>query len=454
MILDAASFDDLKVRTKRDYLNCIIACSSTSIFIVNYILIPDPISFGLVLVGGAITASFCMYYLYITRPIHVYEFRQEATREVLSNAISRCNRMNTNIFDNSPAARADVVIKNNLQKLKDGRERYNAHYAQLSWWGKMTHEQPSEMEKIDKAIVELERAEKRLHSEELMKAQTKLVNMTALSQQRIYELETTLLESIPLDHLKPYDEQLSAKSALLLSAMTVPASAWNDINQAANIYDTLREVNGNYEGMSDSEIWFDTLLMSSESPVGLVSLTKGAYFEKLIEVDFGGERFEHFNHPDTDIIIDGVAYQIKATDSVTYVESVEGDIPVITTSEVAGITGAIDGGYSDEEIENSVELSLGGTVIDCNDTALDALLTGVGGLSLLATIRGINHASNKHQEGGDLFDALLEGGEVAVIGTAKGMVDTAELAHKALTSKPMRFLGRASCKIIDKASRL
>ncbi|MBS3652196.1 hypothetical protein KEU06_26730 [Pseudaminobacter sp. 19-2017] len=235
--------------------------------------------------------------------------------------------------------------------------------------------------------------------------------------------------------------------------MSLPVSAWGDLSRAGNIYDTLREVNGNYAGMSDFDIWLNTLILPGESLAGLVSLTKGAYFEKLVEADFGGERFEHFNHPDTDIVIDGLAYQLKATDSASYVESVADGIPVIATTEVAQITGAIDGGYSNEEIEGSVELALGGTVVDFQDTAVDALLTGVGGLGLLATLRGINHAFAKHQEGRDGFEAVLEGAGVAVAGTAKGLVDTAELGYKAITSKPSRFVGRTLLKVAGAVDR-
>ncbi|MQX45735.1 hypothetical protein [Sinorhizobium medicae] len=170
--------------------------------------------------------------------------------------------------------------------------------------------------------------------------------------------------------------------------------------------------------------------MVSGISVGPISLAKGAYFEKLVEADFGGERFEHFNHPDTDIVIDGVAYQIKATDSASYVESVADDIPVIATSEVAEITRAIDGGYSDEDIEDTVELALGGTVIDFGDTAVDALLTGVGGLGLLATVRGVNHGLTMHREGADPIESIVEGAGVAVVGTMKGTVNGAEWATK------------------------
>ena len=136
--------------------------------------------------------------------------------------------------------------------------------------------------------------------------------------------------------------------------------------------------------------------------------------------------------------------QLKATDSASYVESVADWIPVIATTEVAQVTGAIDGGYSNEEIEGSVELALGGTVFDFQDTAVDALLTGVGGLGILATIKGINHAAARYQEGGDGGDAILEGIGVAVSGTAKASSTPRSSATTSSTQGPAASSGERS----------
>jgi hypothetical protein len=204
-------------------------------------------------------------------------------------------------------------------------------------------------------------------------------------------------------------------------------------------------VNGNYAGMSDADIWLDTLTMPGAELAGLANLTKGALFEKHVEAGLGGERFEHFNHPDTDILIDGVAYQIKATDSVSYIDSVPDDIPVISTSEVANITGSIDGGYTNEELTNVVDLALGGTVIDIGDTALDAVLTGVGGVGIFAILRGVQGASAKYKESGDAVVSLIEGVSTTAVSTARSAVNMAEIATKGavgvVSSKPIRFTG-------------
>ena len=43
------------------------------------------------------------------------------------------------------------------------------------------------------------------------------------------------------------------------------------------------------------------------------------------------------------------------------------------------------------------------------DTAADAILAGLGGLGFFATIQGINHASEKYENGGDAVEAVFEG---------------------------------------------
>ena len=218
---------------------------------------------------------------------------------------------------------------------------------------------------------------------------------------------------------------------------------WSDLDSVGNVYDSLRLVNSNFSTMTDAEIWWESLFMPAESLAGLAALTKGAYFEQLVAQDTGGELFEHFNNPDTDIVIDGVAFQLKATDSVDYVYSVDESIPVIATSEVALATGVIDSGYTIEGLTNTVDNALGGTVVDIGDTTVDAILAGLGGLGFFATIEGINHASKKYSNGGDGVEALFEGAGVAIEGTARALVGAAEMTYNVLASRPSRFVGRA-----------
>ena len=102
------------------------------------------------------------------------------------------------------------------------------------------------------------------------------------------------------------------------------------------------------------------------------------------------------------------------------------------------------------EISQAVDLALGDTVIDIGDTAVDAILSGVGGLGFLATIEGINHAAEQHKNGGDAVEALFDGAGVAIIGTARGLVGAAEMTYNVLASKPSRFLGRMILKVLKK----
>ena len=240
------------------------------------------------------------------------------------------------------------------------------------------------------------------------------------------------------------------RKSFWLGMLSIPISIGHDFYTAHNVYDALRGVNGNFSEMSDSEIFWETLWMSDESLTGLSSLAKGAYFESLVANDTGGELFEHFNHPDTDIITDSIEMQIKATDSVSYIASVDEDISVIATTEVAEKTGAIDSGYTNEELSNSIESALGGTIIDSADTTIDAILTGAGSLGFFATINGINHAQEKFDDGMDGIEAIFEGAGVAIEGTAKGVVDASEMIYNVATSKPSKFIAGLAVKMVTK----
>jgi hypothetical protein len=338
----------------------------------------------------------------------------------------------------------------------NAQSEWNVKYERFSWWNKIKHAQGPDFRDFDNKILELKDISvkiKQKHGADIKKINQQYETLKATGNRRIkaaYERANEIL-------LENKEVSLTAnellQKAYWCSTFSVSISLWSDFNQAGDIYDSLRSVNGNFADMSDSEIWWESLWMSSESLTGLASLAKGAYFEQLVANDTGGELFEHFNHKDTDIIIDGVAVQLKATDSVSYIESVDSGIPVITTSEVAGKTGMIDSGYSNEELTDSVDLALGGTVVDVADTTIDALLAGVGGLGVFASISGINHAQAKYDNGMNGEEALIEGLSVAVEGTAKGVVDAGELVSKAVMSRPSRFVGRTLLKGLKKLEK-
>lgn len=373
--------------------------------------------------------------------------RQGIVRRTFDEMRVRVGARTEDFCEASPAVRGEKLVLNTLQDLRTRREArvlaVEAARKKMSWWDKLNATAP-DYTAIDKCIADLEAAEKQiLASGEVKAIRAHHQAVEARALKRLDEAEAQALRSTPMSRHSQHDSRQVAKAALLLSAASVPVSAWGDIAAAGDVYGVLREVNGNYAEMSDSEIWLETLMMPDESFAGLVSLTKGAYFETLVAESTGGNLFEHFNHPYTDIVIDGVDIQLKATNSVDYINSVPDHISVMSTSEVALESGAIDSGIALAEIERATELALGGTVIDLSDTVFDAALTGVGVLGLFATLRGVHHATltyAKNEKNG--FEAVAGGVGVAITGTAKSFVDTAEIGYKVINSGPSRFAGR------------
>lgn len=350
-------------------------------------------------------------------------------------------------------AARDAAVRN-LEHVKARRIQLeldvNETLEGASWWQKLNYDYPDYV-KMDREIETLDCSVKRFlaaNGEDICAAEAKFDAAEVRAHGRMTIGEANAMSAIPALRHMPCDEDAIARNALLLSALTVPVSVWNDMLQANGVYDALRSVNGTYAEMNDFDIWLQCLTMPSESLVGLMSLTKGALFEAHVADSTGGILHEHFNTPDTDIVIDGTAYQIKATSSAAYIESVDPAIPVIATSEVAETTGAIDGGMSIVEIDSAVSLALGGTVIDGVDTVFDAAFTGFGGLGILATYRGIHHAIDRHREGIDKEEAFAEGVGVAAVGSIKATVDLAEMGYKVVNSRPSRFAGRQGWEVV------
>jgi hypothetical protein len=349
-------------------------------------------------------------------------------------------------------AARDAAIQR-LARVKARRVQLEADVDEMlkgkSWWTQLTYDYP-DYNQMDKEIRDLEWDVKLFLSRNakvIREAEGKLDAAAGRIDKRLRWIEEAVIGAIPDRRQEPFDGDTIARDALILSALSIPVSAWQDISQAGEVYDALRSVNGNFEGMSDSEIWLQTLAMEPESLAGLASLTKGALFEAHVAESTGGTLHEHFNTPDTDITIDGMEFQVKATDSAGYIESVDPEIPVIATSEVAVETGAIDGGMTNADLNSATDLALGGSVVDFPDTAMDAVIGGLSGLGIFATLRGINHAIDRHREGVDKAEAIEEGIGVAVTGTMKATVDLAEMGYKVATSRPSRFLGRQVVKV-------
>lgn len=282
--------------------------------------------------------------------VEVRNERSRRVRELCGNARKIVLQQVEQQRSQSPAIKAERTISDaikNLVKLKaDAEKRLDEEreIRRLKWWFDLTH---PDFEDVEEKIEELKAArQKLLASGDIAKTESYFHDLTDRVERRTRDIEREAIAFIPAAPNDNFDEQRIVQGALMLSALSVPVSAWDDISQAGSVYDSLREVNGNYADMTDTEIWFDTLTMAGPELAGLANPTKGALFEAHVESSFGGELHEHFNHPDTDIVIDGIAYQIKATDSASYIDTVADGIPVISTSEVASITGSLDGGYS------------------------------------------------------------------------------------------------------------
>ena len=361
---------------------------------------------------------------------------------------------------NVPLIKANFHIETSLDFLTRRRDELEAQwkmvFESLSWWYKMKHSSGPDFSQINMAINELSTLKEKMfvkHDNDFKIIDNHFGKLKQTASKRIATAKIKAERYIQTcHHHNNLDSHLLEKS-LWLSALSVPVSVWSDVDGAGNVYDALRSVNNNFADMSDADIWWESLFLPAQSLAGLAALTKGAYFEQLVASDTAGQLHEHFNNPDTDIIIDGIAFQLKATDSEAYIYSVDASIPVIATSEVASTTSAIDSGYSNEELNTIVDDALGGSIVDLGDTSVDAILTGLGGLGLFATIYGINHAAVKYENGGDPVEAIFEGAGVAIEGTAKALVDAAQMGSNLLASRPSRFIGRTLLKGLKKLDK-
>ncbi len=399
--------------------------------------------------------------LLATRKLELYrKALTDSLNAEFEEAMADCAFQLQSHLNNVPLLKVKTQIESSLKHLRKRYKEMNAQwlaaYEKFSLWNKIKYSDGPDFYELKSEINKLSDLLDTLESDygndfKNLKLHFDHIELRAID--RLLTAKETADSYIQCCNFKDSKESNILQKSLWLSALSVPVSAWSDVQEAGEIYDVLRGVNSNFEGMTDAEVWWETLFLPGESLAGLASLTKGAYFEQLVANDTGGQLFEHFNNPDTDIVIDGVAYQLKATNSESYILSVDESIPVIATSEVALSTGAIDSGISNNDISDVVDNALGGTVLDVGDTTVDAILSGLGGLGLFATLEGINHATKKYEKNGDVEEAIFEGAGVAIEGTAKALVGTAEMSYKILASRPSRFIGRLLLKICKKIEK-
>jgi hypothetical protein len=180
--------------------------------------------------------------------------------------------------------------------------------------------------------------------------------------------------------------------ATIFGATSAAGSIIESYSQSSIVYDSIRRVNSNYASLSDIDIWFKTLVLSIVDPSayqGMVNLSKGAYFEQIVADNTGGVLHENFNTPDTDILIDGELYQIKATDNLDIIDSVNSSVKIISTTEISEHSRAIDSGYSNLDVTSNTENALGGDPFDTAGGISDGALLFSGSIGVIAVLRGL-----------------------------------------------------------------
>ena len=244
---------------------------------------------------------------------------------------------------------------------------------------------------------------------EAIKTIQKQIGMT-LTKEHLICLKTSaaahkgrrlLLSNIERKRIISLDGGSEATDRRLITASIIVGSIGAGLHgtesaaQSLMVFDALRRVNSNFENATDGDIWFDMMLlnlMEPESYQGMVSLAKGAYFEQLVANDTGGVLHDSFNTPTTDITINGELVQIKATDTVDTINSIDPSISIIATSEVSERTTAMDSGYTNLETTRYTENALGGDPFDTSGSLVEGASFFAGSMGVFAIIRGLASA--------------------------------------------------------------
>lgn len=178
--------------------------------------------------------------------------------------------------------------------------------------------------------------------------------------------------------------------------------------QTETVFDAVRRGYNELESSSNQDIltYFDNV--SPDEMVGHISNIKGITFEQevaslLAEQGVSAELFDATNHPVVDITLWGdsdIAFeaQLKATDSVSYIQTTleeYPDIPIIATSEVAAAvdsTMVIDSGISNTELTALVDTTLSGEAGWSFTESGDAVIAATGELSSDVATEGVLEA--------------------------------------------------------------
>ena len=108
------------------------------------------------------------------------------------------------------------------------------------------------------------------------------------------------------------------------------------------------------------------------------------------------------------------------------------------------MTGSIDGGYTHQALTEAVELGLGGPIIDFSDTALDAVFSGLGFISIVGLIKGIARGASIYRETGNAVGGLASGVGVTFEESVWAVINILELITRGVlagvNSTPARYI--------------
>lgn len=174
-------------------------------------------------------------------------------REAVSRATAQMREVATARIAQSRKAQPILAARDaaiqRLARVKARRVQLEADVDEMlkgtSWWTQLTYDYP-DYNRMDKEIRDLEGDVSLFltrNAKEIQGAEDKLHAAAGRIDARLQLIEKTVIDAIPDSRQEPFNGDTIARNALILSALSVPVSAWQDISQTGEVYDALRLVN-------------------------------------------------------------------------------------------------------------------------------------------------------------------------------------------------------------------
>jgi len=141
-------------------------------------------------------------------------------------------------------------------------------YANFSWWNKFKHDEELDLSTLEKQITQLKCALKafdKTYGNDCKKLEEHFHSLTCLGEERISQAHKKLADAVNDNLVK--DINNTSLAAAWFAGLSIPVSIAADLYSANQVYNSLRAINGNFENMSNTEIWWETLWMSPEGRV-------------------------------------------------------------------------------------------------------------------------------------------------------------------------------------------